>query len=153
MRWMNQLAMKIRMLFSRNKAAAQLDDELRFHIDRQIEENRAAGMSAEEARQAALRTFGNPTLLRDQARATWSWAWLESLLRDLRIGLRTLARTPGFTLIAIGVMALGIGSNVAIFAVVRSVLLNPLPYRDPQQLMALYSYLNNQKGGSRVMPI
>ena len=153
MRWMNQLAMKIRMLFSRNKAAAQLDDELRFHIDRQIEENRAAGMSAEEARQAALRTFGNPTLLRDQARATWSWAWLESLLRDLRIGMRTLARTPGFTLIAIGVMALGIGSNVAIFAVVRSVLLNPLPYRDPQQLMALYSYLNNQKGGSRVMPI
>jgi hypothetical protein len=60
MRWFSQLTMKIRMLFSRNKAATQLDDELRFHLDRQIDENIAAGMSADEARYAALRTFGNP---------------------------------------------------------------------------------------------
>ena len=90
-------------------------------------------MSAEEARYAALRTFGNPALLRDQARATWSWGWLESLLRDLRYGVRTLRRTPGFSLIAIAVMALCIGAATSLFTIVRSVLLRPLPFRDPGQ--------------------
>ncbi len=134
----HQLGMKLRTLFMRRKAGAQLDAELRFHLDRQIEENRAAGMSADQARYAALRAFGNPALLRDQARAAWSWNGLESLLRDLRIGMRTLGRAPGFTFIAIGIMALGIGSNVALFTVVRGVLLKPLPFKDPDRLVRIY---------------
>jgi predicted permease len=138
MRWLSLLAMKVRMLFGRRAAAARLDDELRFHIERQIAENVAAGMSPGEARSAALRVFGNPALLREQARATWNWAWLESLLHDVRYGVRTLWRTPGFAVIAIIVMALGIGANVALFTVVRSVLLKPLPYRDPDQLVSIY---------------
>jgi putative ABC transport system permease protein len=140
MRWLTQLRMKIIMLFNRGQPAARLDDELRFHLDRQIAENIAAGMSAEEARYAAVRSFGNPALLREQARATWSWTWLELLLRDILYAARTLTRTPGFAAIAILVMTLGIGANVAMFAIVRSVLLKPLPFKDPERLVRLYEH-------------
>src|SRR5580698_9165654 len=148
MRLFAQLRIQIEMLFGRGKAAAQLDDELRFHIDRQIEENIAAGMSTEEARCAALRTFGNPALLREQTRATWSGNWLESLLRDLRYGLRTLRRTPGFSLIAIAVMSLCIGATTSLFTVVRSVLLRPLPFRDPGRLVMLYEHFRDARSNS-----
>ncbi len=145
MRWLHKLFMRCRMLFLRSQAGDQLNDELQFHLDRQIAENIAAGMSAEEARRVALRLFGNPTALRDQARETWSWQWLESLLRDLRHGVRALARTPGFTIIAVIVMGLGIGANVALFTVVRSVLLKPLPFKDPDRLVRLYEQSSDGK--------
>ncbi len=138
MRWLNQLLMKCRMLFLRGRAGNELQDELQFHLDQQIAENIAAGMDPEEARRDALRIFGNPTALRDQARETWSWLWLELLLRDLRYGVRTLARTPGFTVLAILVMGLGIGANVALFTVVRSVLLKPLPFKDQDRLVRIF---------------
>ena len=101
MRLFDRMAMRLRMLFERPEAGAQLDAELRDHLDRQIAENLAAGMSVRDARFLALRSFGNPALLREQARATWSWNWLESLLRDLRYGARTLRRSPGFSVIAV----------------------------------------------------
>jgi predicted permease len=142
MRWLHQITMRMRMLFTRARASSRLDDELRFHLDRQIAENIAAGMSANEARTAALRAFGNPALLRDQARATWSWTAFESIVHDLRLGVRTLLRSPGFASIAILVMALGIGANVALFAIVRSVLLHPLPYTDPDRLVRLYENIS-----------
>src|SRR5579871_4983309 len=138
MRWLTQLAIRARMLFGRSRAATRLDDELAFHLDHQIAENISAGMSSEEARCAALRVFGNPALTRDQARTAWNWSTMESLLRDLRYGVRTLWRTPGFALIAIVIMALGIGANVALFTVVRNVLLKPLPFVDPNRLLMLY---------------
>src|SRR5580658_7847288 len=138
MRWLHKLAMRVRMLFGRGNEGARLDDELQFHIDRQTAENIAAGMSAEEARYAAVRTFGNPALLRDQTHATWSGTAVDLFLRDVFYAARTLARTPGFAAIAILVMALGIGANVALFAIVRSVLLKPLPYTDPGRLVRLY---------------
>jgi predicted permease len=140
MRFIHQLSMKIRMLFGRRSAGAELDSELCFHLDRQIEENRAAGMSPEEARMAALRAFGNPTLLREQTRAAWSWNGLESLLRDLRYGFRTLRRSPGFTLVAVAVTALCIGASTSLFTIVRSVLLRPLPFRDPSTLVMIYEH-------------
>jgi putative ABC transport system permease protein len=145
MRWLTQLRMRIQMLFQRGKAGARLDEELHFHLEQQIAENIAAGMSAEEARFAALRAFGNPALLREQVRATWSWTWLELLMRDVRYGARTLWRTPGFAVIAILVMALGIGANVALFTIVRSVLLKPLPFQDPQRLVRLYEHSTDDK--------
>jgi putative ABC transport system permease protein len=138
MRWLSLFAMKVRMLFGRNNAGEQLDAELRDHLDRQIAQNITAGMSAEQARHAALRSFGNPALLRDEARASWHWNWAEQLLRDTGYGIRTLRRAPGFAVIAILVMALGIGANVALFTVVRSVLLKPLPFNEPDRLMMLY---------------
>ncbi|QNI34838.1 ABC transporter permease [Alloacidobacterium dinghuense] len=126
------------MLFHRSEEGARLDDELQFHLEHQIEENIAAGMNAEEARHAALRSFGNPTALRDQARDAWTWNWLEQLWREIRYGARTLARTPGFSVIAILVMGLGIGANVALLTVVRSVLLKPLPFKDIDRLVRLF---------------
>ena len=130
--------MLLTTLFKRNRAAARLDHELNDHLRRQIDENLASGMSLDEARSAAFRTFGNPALLRDQAHATWNLAWLDSLLRDLRYAARALRRTPGFTSIAIMVIAIGIGANVALFTVVRGVILKPLPFQDPGRLSMLY---------------
>jgi predicted permease len=153
MRWFHLLAMKIQMLVGRGNAGARLDEELRFHLERQIAENVAAGMTAEEAHYTALRTFGNPALLREQARATWSWAWLESLMHEMRYGVRTLARTPGFAAIAILVIALGIGANVALFTVVHSVLLKPLPYTDPGQLVSLYEHESANTGIRAYLPV
>jgi predicted permease len=138
MRAAHQLLMRIKTLFLRSQAGEELQEELQFHLDQQIGENIAAGMNPEEARFAALRAFGNPTSLRDQARETWGWVWLETLLRDLRYGIRTLVRTPGFSILAILVMALGIGANVALFTVVHSVLLKPLPFPDQDRLVRIY---------------
>ena len=138
MRWLDTLRMRVQMLFHRRRESARLDAELQDHLDRQIAENRAAGMSPEEARQSALRSFGNPALLREQARESWSWNAVEGFARDVRIGIRTLARTPGFALMAILVMALGIGANVALFTLVRSVLLRPLPFAQPDRLVGIF---------------
>jgi putative ABC transport system permease protein len=141
------------MLFTRGHAGTRLEDELRFHLERQIAENLAAGMSPEEARYAAMRAFGNPALLRDQARATWSWTWLESFARDFGYGVRTLTRTPGFAIIAVVVMSLGIGANIALFTIVRGVLLKPLPYSHPEQLVALYENDSGSKRSNPYMPV
>ena len=119
------------------KRDADLERELRSDLELEEEEQQERGISREEARYAALRALGNPTLIHEQTRAAWSWNWLESLARDLRISLRTLLRTPGFAVIAILVMALGIGANVALFTVVRGVLLKPLPFQDPNRLVML----------------
>ena len=153
MGWLHRLAMRMRMLFRRGRATERLDDELRFHLDRQVAENRAGGMSAEQARAAALRAFGNPALLRDQARGTWSWGRIESLVLDVRYCTRTLWRSPGFAIIAILIMALGIGANIALFTVVRSVLLKPLPFTDPGRLATLYEDEISQKQDKPYMPL
>src|SRR6201989_1195183 len=105
------------------KRDADLGRALQSDLESEEEEQREGGISAEEARCAARRAFGNLTLIREQTRAVWSWNWLESLARDLRFSLRTLRRTPGFTIVVILVMGLGIGANVALFTVVRGVLL------------------------------
>jgi predicted permease len=146
MRWVRQLTMRTRMLFRRGKERVRLDDELQFHLDGQIAENRAAGMSDVEARRAALRSFGNPALLRDQSQATWSWAWLESLLLDLRFAWRSLRRSPGFSASVIGTLGLGIGAAAAMFTVVDHVLLRPLPYRDGDRLVQLHESDGAGKG-------
>src|ERR1700753_3306567 len=104
----DKLRMRLHTLLGRRTADGELDAELRFHLDQQIAENRAAGMSETEARQAALRLFGNPGVMREHARATWSWQWLESLARDTHQGVRRLMRAPFFGLTALAGLALGI---------------------------------------------
>src|SRR5580658_3887644 len=138
MRWLDKFWMRCKMLLGRERAGAQLRDELEFHLEQQVAENIAHGMSAADARSAALRGFGNPATLRDHARDTWSWQGLELLLIDTRYAIRTLVRTPGFSVLAVPVMGLGIGANVALFTVVRSVLLKPLPFKDQDRLVRLY---------------
>jgi predicted permease len=139
--------------WQRKKRDADLERELRSDLELEEEEQREGGASGEEARYAALRAFGNPTLVREQARAAWSWYWFESLTRDLHLGLRALGRTPGFTVVCILVMALGIGANVALFTVVRGVLLKPLPFYDSDHLVMLYEAdpHEDDTGGSDVV--
>jgi hypothetical protein len=147
MHLLDRFRMAVLMLLRRRSETARLDNELQFHLDQQIQENMAKGLGPSEAREAALRAFGNPTLLRDQARSTWSWNWLEKFLRDLRYGARTLTRSPGFALTAILVMALGIGATTSLFTIVRSVLLKPLPFRDPDNLVMVYEHFRENTGG------
>jgi predicted permease len=148
MRLFERFHMALRMLFRRQSETARLNDELQFHLEQQVAENIDRGMSPEEAHSAALRRFGNPTLLRDQARSTWSWNWLEIAVRDIRYGARTLTRSPGFTIIAVLVMALGIGATTSLFTIVRAVLLKPLPFRDPGNLVMVYEHFRASIGNN-----
>ena len=133
-----------------SKRDADLERELRSGLELEEEEQRESGVPPEEAYYAARRAFGNPALLREQTRAVWSWNRIESLLRDVRYCLRTLRRAPGFTLVAVAVMALGIGANIALFTVVRGVLLKPLPFPAPGRLVSLYQ---SQKEFGQFVPL
>jgi predicted permease len=117
------------------KRNAALERELQSDLELEEEEQRERGLSSEEARYAALRAFGNPTLIREQTHATWSWSWLESLARDLKYGFRGMRRNAGSAVFAILIVGLGIGGASTVFSVVNALLLRPLPFRDPSQLV------------------
>jgi hypothetical protein len=117
MTWARRLLLRLRTLFYRNRSTQQLDNEVQFHIDQQIAENIAAGMNREEARHAALRTFGNPTVLKEETRDTWGWIWWEQAAQDLRYGFRLLLRNRGFTAVTVSTLALGIGSTAALYSI------------------------------------
>ncbi len=137
MRWLDRCKMSLRVLFARGVEGARLYQELEFHLEQQIAENVAAGMSAQEARAAALRAFGNPALLREHTRATWGWNRIESVVRDARFVALGIWRRPGFALTVVGTLALGIGAAAAMFTVVDHVLLRPVPYRDAERLVMI----------------
>ncbi|HEU5399955.1 MAG TPA: ABC transporter permease [Terriglobales bacterium] len=122
---------------SRNRDQ-DIERELQSDLDVEEEEQREQGVAPEEARHAALRAFGNRSLISEQTREVWGWGWLDTLLRDLKISIRTLARQPGFSLVAILVIAVGMGATISLFTVVWSVLLKPLPFNHPEQLVRLY---------------
>lgn len=118
---MGEFLRRLLSYFRRRKLEAELDEEMQFHLAMR-----------------GRRQFGNLTLLKEEAREMWGWSWIDELARDLRYGIRQFRRSPGFTLVVIATVALGVGGNTAVFSILRGVLLRSLPYHDPDRLVAVF---------------
>jgi predicted permease len=139
MKMLRTIFLRIRSLCQRGEVKREIDEELRFHVEQRSAENIAKGMTPEEAAREARKRFGNVQSVREECRETRGAIFFEATLRDLRFAFRQLVKNPGFTVVAVLTLALGIGACVAIFSVFNAVMLRPLPYPDPDRLVRLYT--------------
>jgi predicted permease len=145
MRWITGAWSRIRSIGRRHALESGLDEEIRFHIDQQTEKNRRAGMAPDEARRQAFLKFGGLERVKESTRDEIRPALLEDSVRDIRHGCRVLWRAPGFTVAALVTLAFGVGATSAIFSVVRTVMLEPLPYHEPDRIVAVWE---TNRGGT-----
>jgi putative ABC transport system permease protein len=137
MNWLSELARRLGMLVHRREFDADLEEEMRLHLELRRQEQLQSGMTAEDAKANARRRFGNATYLKEESHIAWGWDWLDHLVQDVRYGLRMLTKSPGFSAIVIAILAIGIGANAAIFSIVYPILLKQLPFPHPGQLIFL----------------
>jgi putative ABC transport system permease protein len=133
-----QFRLRLRSLFQRRRVEEELDDELQYHLDRQIDDGIARGLAPDEARYAALRSLGAITQNIEESRDMRAVGWIEDLIQDLRYGVRTLWRNPAFSIVAVFALALGIGANTAMFSVAYGLLLRPLPYAGADRVAVVF---------------
>src|SRR5260370_34931185 len=145
---LSEIWRRVQMLVRREKFARDLEEEMRLHRELKEKELIADGVEEREARYSANREFGNATYLRDCGRDAWGWSWLENFANDVCFGARMLWQNPGFTIVAVLTLALGIGANTAIFSYVNAWMIRPLPYPQAERLMVFESH-DKQKGSTR----
>jgi len=137
MRWIHKLPLRLRSLFRKSRVEQELTEELRFHLERLIEEKAAKGMTPEEARYAALRELGGAEQIKEECRDMRNLNFIENIVRDVRYGVRLLVKNPGFAVVAVLVLALGIGANTAVFSLLDQAILRSLPVKDPGRLVVI----------------
>jgi putative ABC transport system permease protein len=140
---------RLRNLWKKDALDQDLNDELRSHLEMRADDSATNGMAPDDARYEARKRFGNTTLIKERTREMDLFGWLESFFRDIRFGVRILRKNPGPTTVSILTLALAIGATTAIFSVVYGVLLRPLPYPDPDRIMAIFE-VNSEGRPSRV---
>lgn len=151
--WWSEAWLRVKALVNRRRLERDLEEELQFHLAKRAEKNRTSGLGADDAQAAARRRFGNLTLVKEDCREMWTFAWIETFWQDLRYSARILAKKPGFVAVVVFSLALGIGANTAVFSALNAAVLHPLPYEHPESLATIWSTQITDPGSEDVPPV